>query len=96
MASFPESCNIQTESLKGVLVVKVLLKENSFKIQFQHFYRRAQNATGCYRIGWDGTGWDGHLHVEELDGDVPVPVACMHCRESTRPNLVAEPEKGKL
>ena len=41
----------------------------------------------------DGTGRDSHLHVKELDGDVPVPVACMHCRESTRPNLVAEPEK---
>ena len=53
MARFPESGNIQTESLKGVLVVKVLLKENSFKIQFQHFYRRAQNATGW---GWDRTG----------------------------------------
>ena len=34
-------------------------------------------------------GWDGHLHVKELDGDIPVPVACMHCGESTRPNLVA-------
>ena len=41
-------------------------------------------------------GRDSHLHVEELDGDVPVPVACMHCRESTRTNLVAEPERGKF
>ena len=50
-----------------------------------------QDATD--RMVWDG---DAHFHVEELDGDVPVPVARMHCRESTRTNLVAEPEKGKL
>ena len=57
-----------------------------------------QDATGCYGMLRDATGWYAvaHLHVEELDSDVPVPVARMHCRESTRTNLVAEPEKGKL
>ena len=36
---------------------------------------------------------DGHLHVKELDGNVSVPVARMHCWEPTGANFVSQPGK---